>query len=300
VEVYPEDSDIDAIDDEDESKATDDRVELDFSDDDMDTNHYLAEHQPDAASSHGFSLSSDGSETSFRSHDILPPIFVRLYLDDELVAPDEITRVSKTATLKAQISLFGRDGAVTNQHLDDLHPSEVPEAHYAVVLRIRSLLDSYVAEQLLERFRYYGQSISRSDLKLARQCLHKARHVLSRDVNIRFYDAKSDSMVHPAAPAEGVTQVEEAIPILCSELQENSSIQMNPTSVTGFFVADTVENGSALKYWCFVTLKIRLGVVNVKLYHPEGKWSATEALSGVLDHIVRTTQRVNQMLLLRR
>ena len=298
-EVYAEDSDMDAIDDEDETKATDDREEFMFSEDDMDTSHHH-EHQPDAASSHGFSLSSDGSETPYGSHDILAPIFVRLYLDDKLVAPDEIIGLSKSATLKAQISLFDPSGVMTNKHLDDLDPSVVPEAHYAVVLRIRSLLDSYVAEQLLERFRFYGQTISSSDLKLARQCLHKARHVLSRDVNIRFYDAKSDSMVHPAALAVGDAQIEQAIPLLCSELQKNSSIQMNPTSAMGFFVIDTVEIGSALSYWCFVTLKIRLGVVNVKLYHPQGEWRAAEALSGVLDHIIKTTHRVNQMLLLRR
>jgi hypothetical protein len=302
LEYQVDDSDIEAIDDEDEHSASNDPVEFDFSEDGMGTSmtDHVAEAQLEVVSSHGFSLSSDGSDALYRPLATLPPIFVRFLLDDELVDLNDITQLDRTATLKAEISLFDFVGTTSNEARGDLDPADLPEAHYAVILRLRSLLDSYVAEELLERLRQYGPSVSRSELKMVRQCIRKVSQVLNHDVPVEFYDSKSDSMVHPGAPTAADTLVEEAFPLFCLELQKNESIHLRPTSTTGFVVMDTVENGSALSYWCFVTLKMHVGVVNVKLYHPEGEWRATEAISSVLEHIVRTTHRVNQMLLLRR
>jgi hypothetical protein len=107
-------------------------------------------------------------------------------------------------------------------------------------------------------------------------------------------------MVRPGASSGTDMEIEKAFPILCSELQKGDSVKLSPTSLTGFFVIDTVKNGTALSYWCFVTLNLHLGEVCVTLYHPEGEWKATEALSSVFDHVVRTTHKVNQMLLLQR
>lgn len=301
LEFFDGDSDIDG-DEDDSTAATGDRIELEFSDDGMDsTDQYLVESQTDfVSSSHGFSLSSDESETPFRKVASVPPIFVRFLLDDEVVDLSEIVHVGRTGTLKAQVSLFDSAGAhMSNRSLDDFDAVEVPEAHRVVVQRLRSLLDAYVAEELLERFRYYGKSVSRSELKTVKQCMRKARRVLNRDVAVKFYDARSDSMVNPESPS-GAETVVEAFPLLCAELQKNESIQLSPTSTTGFFVVDTGEPASALGYWCFVTLKMHSGVVNVKLYHPEGEWRAAETISGILDHIAQTTHRVNQLLLLHR
>jgi hypothetical protein len=296
-----EDTDVHAVEEDVESGTSDDDVQSGFSDDDtQDHGSPLIDHESNDASSHGFSLSSDESLEVQGSYDILPPIFVRLSLDDELVAPHEIARVDKTATLTAWMSVFDPTGALRNTDFESIDPSSFPEPHYAVARRIRSLLDSYVAEQLLERFREYGPSISRGDLKIVKKCLQRARHVLSQDISIQIYDAKSDSMIRPPAPSGGNGEIEKAFPLFYAELQNDESTQLSPTSSTGFFVNDTVEDSSALRYWCFVTVKMHLGVVNVKLYHPDGEWRAAETLSSVHDHVVRTTHRVNQILLLRR
>lgn len=295
-----EDVNVRAVEPNDESSTSEDGTQSGFSDDDThDNGSPQIDHESNDVSSHGFSLSSDASAEIHGSYHILPPIFVRLSLDDELVAPHEIARVDKTATLTTRISVFDPTGALTNKNFESIDQSNFPEPHYRVALTIRSLLESYVAEQLLERFREYGPSVSRSDLKIVKKCLHRARHVLSRDVKFEIYDAKSDSMIRPAQSG-GNVEIDKTLPLFITELQNNGSIQLNPTSSTVFFVNDTVENSSALRYWCFVTVKMHLGVVNVKLYHPDGEWRAAEALSSVHEHVARTTRRVNQILLLRR
>lgn len=299
--VSAENTGIHPVEEDDESGTLDDGVQSGYSDDDThDQRSNLIDHESKDTSSHGFSLSSDESLEDQGSYDILPPIFVRLSLDNELVAPHEIARVDKTATLTVRMSVFNPTGTLLNKDSESIDPSNFPKPHYAAALRIRSLLDSYVAEQLLERFREYGPSISRGDLKVVKKCLERARHVLSQDISIQIYDAKSDSMIRPPATSGGNSAIEKALPLFYAELQNDESTQLIPTSSNGFFVNDTVEYSSALRYWCFVTVKMHLGVVNVKLYHPDGEWRAVEAFSSLQGHVVRTTHRVNQILLLRR
>jgi hypothetical protein len=296
--VNSNDSDTDTIDDGDGSVASEDHTERYSSDDGMDATNYRIEQHYYTASNHDLSVSSSDSGAEHRTFDIIPPIFVRFLIDDELIdLENDINRVDETATLKAQISIFDSSGTVSN--FDDLDHVEVPEAHQVVVLSLRSLLDTYVAERLLERLRLYGDTVSSGDLKMAKQCLRKARK-LSHDVDMQFYDAKSDSLTRPRAPSGSDTEINPVYSLFCSELQEDKSLKLTPTSPKGFFVMETEEDGSALSYWCFVTLKIHAGVVNVKLYHPEGKLKAAEAISAVLDHVIQTMHRFNQMLLLQR
>ena len=297
-----EDADVRAAEADDGSGTSEDGTQSLFSDDDKDdSGSPRLDDESDDASSHCLGLSSDVSAEVYESYNILPPIFVRLSLDDELVAPHEIVRVDKTATLTARISVFDPTGALMNKKFESIDPSNFPESHFRVAQTIRSLLDSYVAEQLLERFREYGPSVSRGDVMIVKKCLRRARHVISRDVKIQIYDAKSDSMIRPPAQSGGSTEIEKVLPLFCTELLRNDGlIQLKPTSSTVFFVNEAVENSSALRYWCFVTVKMHLGVANVKLYHPDGEWMAAEAFSSVHEHVMRTTHRVNQILLLRR
>ena len=297
-DVITEESDVEGFDNDEERSTSNEDAQAGHSDDDVGETS-SAFNESDDESSHGFSLSSDASEVPEGSLYISPPIFVRFSLDGELVALDEIAKVNRTSTLTASISIFDPKGTLTNKHFEALSPSHFPGPQYAVALRIRSLLDSYVAEQLLERFRAYGPSVSRSDLKVVRQCLQKARHVLSRDIEIQFFDSKKDSMIRAAAPSGGDAEIENAFPLLYAQLEEDDSILLKPTSSTGFFVNDTVDESNILRFWCFVTLKMQRGVVSIRLYHPDGEDRAREALSFVQKHVEQAIHHVNQVLLLR-
>ena len=229
-----------------------------------------------------------------RSNLVSPPIFFRFKLDGKNVSVRDLYWVSKSATLTAEISIFKR----TPDRKSD--PQAMPWSHQAAALELNAHLQSYVAEQTIERLRHCGPSITDQDLRIVKKCLNRVQSVISFSIEVFFYVAKTDSMVTASAPAGGESEVEEGFRLLNFELQRNRSFKLELVSGGGFVVIETGNEKAALEFWCFVKVLQSEGIISASIYHPNGEEMALKVMSNIHDVISSCVHRVNQHLLLKR
>lgn len=223
------------------------------------------------------------------------PIFVRFTLNDEPASVDDLRNsIAKTTKLAVFVSIFADTG---RSNKDPLDLSHLPTSHLNVAMELTALLNAYVSEQTLERLRHCGSAIQKADIRLAKACLRKARDVVTSTIEIFFYVAKRDSMVPASAPAGCDADVEEGFKLVLDELEKNDIISFKFYGDGGAIVVDTVTGVDLLKYWCFVKVLKRRGVISVTVHHPE---NSSKIMCTVHEVISMCCHRVNQILLLQR
>lgn len=227
------------------------------------------------------------------------PIFVRFLIDDKPISTEELSKIERSSTLAALVSVFKTkdDTPTKNRKVD---PSELHVSHQSAALELSSLMNAYVAEQNLERLRHHGSAIDERDVQFAKTCLRKAQHILSSTLEVFFYVPKIDSIVAASAPSGSNAEVEEGFNLLASELREVEVVRLRPYGVGDRFFVDAVEEANdALAYWCFVKISRALGSISVDIHHPGGGGLALEIMNTVLHSISMCCHHVNQLILLR-
>ena len=228
------------------------------------------------------------------------PIFLRFLLDKEPASMDDLRRVGHSTNLTVLVSVYAGSSRSNSHLLEGRFPS-LPVSHLNVAAEIGSLLDSYVAEETLERLRRHGSGIQDEDLQMARTCLRKARYAMASTIDVFFYVPKSDSMVSAGAPAGAKLEVEEGFRILSDQLTQNGKDALKSFGDgDAFFVADSRLEGKILSFFCFVRLRKMRGTIAVEVYHPDGSERAYDVLERIHQTISLCCHRTNQILLLRR
>jgi hypothetical protein len=257
---------------------------------------------PDSGSSEGSfddELSADESEnredtvrTESRksAFNTVPPVFIRFSFDDKYIPYNELLSIKKGANLKVFMSLF-------KDHVRHKF-QQLPQLHSSAAIELENALKSYIAEQTLERLRSIGGSIDDIDFEAVRKCMGKARDVIVSFFDINFYSSKLDNFVPASAPAGNESAVEEGFSLLLRELLSQPDFHLRQVSAECFCVIESEENGTALKYWSFISVKKSLGLISTEVHHPGGVTTASSVLSSLQSFVAKTCHRTNQLLML--
>ena len=250
----------------------------------------------DDQSNFGF---SESSQCLVAEYNLQPPIFLKFTLNGRTVSLEDISNMTSTSNLHAYITVFEDSRRLLDTKLQSLC-REMPKTHSAVAHRLVTSLNSFVAEQTLERLRHIGPTISDIDLKTVKKRLLEANSVISKTIPLQFYVSKVNKMV--SGSEENVTEgiLESAFELLRKELSEQKIIVMKQTKTRDFFVTDGTRTGCALQYWCFVKIPKNSGPLTLYIYHPSGKEKSEQIAQKIISVVIDTNHRVNQIILLER
>ncbi len=250
----------------------------------------------DEQSNFGF---SESSQCMVADHSLQPPMFLKFTLNGRTVSLDDISTMTSTSNLHAYITVFEDSKRLLDTKLQSLS-REMPTTHSAVAHRLVTSLNSFVAEQTLERLRHIGPNISDIDLKTVKKRLLEANSVITKTIPLQFYVSRVDKMV--SGSEENVTEgiLEGAFELLRKELGEQKMIIMKQTKTRDFFVTDGTRTGCALQYWCFIKVPKNSGPLTLYIYHPSGKEKSEQIAQKVMSVVTDTNHRVNQIILLER
>jgi len=221
----------------------------------------------------------DGSAISIEEE--VPPLFFRFTLDEELVSMNEILALKKSAVLAAQVSANGKS---------------LPTTHSVVSSKIQHRLDSFEAEQVLEKLRYTGCLLTQDIIAQVMLNISKTRHK-SCDVTLEFFMSQSQALV----AADDLTgrnerDLDHCLRVLMAEFDSDDEfLRANEKS---FLVLDVSASREVLPYFCFITIHKTRGVISASVYHPLGDESADEQLQLTQSLVKRGCNRTNQLLLL--
>jgi hypothetical protein len=231
-------------------------------------------------------------ERSWKS--VIFPIFVRFSINGNPATLRDLNTLDNNLRLAAQISLFHHD----ENHVVGSAKRTMPWSHNFVSTELRLLLDSFVAEQTIERLRHV-RSVGHVDLSIVKRCIRKARNVVSSVVDI-FFVSKTDAMAHASTLANSDADMEGIFSLFLRELQGSQSIKLQLVAKDTYVVAPFSDVDRAVAYWAFVDVKKRLGAVSIDVYHPAGLEMASVVSSQLRDFVLFVCRRVNQLLLLER
>ena len=244
---------------------------------------------------------SDSENSTEPLSHYLPPIFIRFFLDNEEATVDELQSFESGATLSACITTFHTYGGAnqSSSHAPQLFSSRsLPKLHGAIALNLIEQLNSFVAEQTLERLRHVGSGISEIDLRTAVLSLLEAENVASTAIPLEFFVADSDHLVSAVAPTGNELALETIISTLCSEIEAIKTVKLRRITQGGGDFVVVSEGDSALPYWCFIQLQRGLGRILLNVHHPGGMDKAKDVADRTKAAIRQRCHRVNQLLLL--
>jgi len=221
----------------------------------------------------------DGSASSIEEE--VPPLFFRFTLDEELVSMNEILALKKTVVLAAQVSGNSKS---------------LPTTHSVVSSKIQHQLDSFEAEQVLEKLRYTGCLLTQDIIAQVMMNMSKTRHK-SCEITLEFFMSQSQALV----AADDLTgrnerDLDHCLRVLMAEFDSDDEfLRANENS---FLVLDVSASREVLPYFCFITIHKTRGVISANVYHPLGDKSADEQLQLTKSLVKRVCNRTNQLLLL--
>lgn len=238
--------------------------------------------------------SIDSSQPELPSRSLGTPIFVRLQVDGVALSLWNLSTVKTSTTLTVQLSFFKNPDDQNISGFGDLSTT-----HSNVALELKTLFNAYVSERTLERLLYRGALLKDQDIRLAKECLRKARNVNILTLDVFFYSGKIDSMVSAPTSLLAGSTLDEGARLLNEDLRANSILKVKATSVGSLVVFETERGCDVFKYWCFLKIRASRGIVDVELYHPSGLEESEKVMKNVQELINTCCFRVNQRLLLR-
>ena len=225
------------------------------------------------------------------------PKFVRFLLNDAPLTTENVDQIKKDSVVSVLISIFKEKSSQTRT-LVDVDMSRLPFSHSASGTTLSFLLNAYVSEVTLNRLRFSG-SILHDVVIQAKQCMRKARNILTCTVNLFFYSRSSDAIVKASEKQLLGLEVDVAFDFLVTELKKNREFALKSFDSDSGFLLECMESGSnVLSHWCFLKMQTVEGAVYVEVYHPIGLEKAFETIEHVIDDITSCCHRVNQLLLL--
>lgn len=166
--------------------------------------------------------------------------------------------------------------------------------HLKVITMLKKALDSFIAEQRLQSFRFHGSIPSEEDLCTISKLLPQTKH-LSSNVPLSFFAAKTKSLISASDPGNNEHDLEHGYSTLLTQLQNWCTLRASNSS---FLALEDSEQTQLIPYWCFVQVIRSMGIVAVKVFHPLGNEAAQEVIERTRVRVIKTCHRTNQLLLL--
>ena len=167
---------------------------------------------------------------------------------------NEILALKKSAVLAAQVSVFPPLG----------NSKPLPTTHSIVSSKIQHHLDSFEAEQVLEKLRYTGCLLTQDIIGQVMLNMSKTRHK-SCEISFEFFMSQSQALV----AADDLTgrnerDLEHCLRVLMAEFDSDDEfLRANEKS---FLVLDDSASREVLPYFCFTSLYIRREESSVQVY----------------------------------
>lgn len=191
---------------------------------------------------------------------------------------------------------FHNHSTTLGAHISTLDkPKVLPHMHLAVISKLKKSLNSFAVDQQLEKFRFFGESLSQEDLQNIERMIPLTKH-LSVEVPLSFFVAKTKCMV-PAMNPTGSTEndLEHGYLSLLTQLESSCTLRASSTS---FLALEDAASSQVIPYWCFVQVARSLGIIVIKVSHPSGVDAARMAIEQAESLVISTCHKTNQLLLL--
>lgn len=215
------------------------------------------------------------------------PLFVRLSIDGVEASLSDLAALTVSAVITVNISVF----SVTADPI-------IPHSHASIGRDLTRLLDAYVAEQTLQRLLATSANIGDEDLRLARQCLRKARYVAAWNQEVLFYSGRSDDLIPASATTAMDSSLDDLLQMLVNELSAHPFSNFRMFAPGQLFSLETERDSGYLSFWCFIAVKSTN--ISVEILHPGGQSLTESTMRRVRQIVDQSLFRVNQRLLLLR
>ena len=220
-----------------------------------------------------------------------PPLFMKFTLDDGDEVPlDDLVRITSSTKLTAYVSVFRHGGL---NHM-------ISEEHLEVARYVKARLDSYCAEQTLERLREMDTPFDKSFLRTVRGCMRKAQNVSTVFCEIEIYIAKVDRLVQASMAAGMEMEMTSCFQKFREHLETHHRHMAIPCGQEGYLLMKRGQTRTALPYWCFLTGMRSAGQAKIEVFHPEGRQAALEVMTSMKTFFLDVSRTTNQLLLLER
>lgn len=227
-------------------------------------------------------------ETEIHYHE---PIFLSFTIDGKGACLDDLYQIS---SLKKQSSVLNSFITSFRQaHDDELTTELLPAIQEAVASNLTMRLNSFVAEQTMERLRMEHKANNEVDFENVKKCLYEAENVVVSTIPIHFYFSKADTMIDASTSIGMEGGFQQKFSLLNSCISEQCCIPVIEMLVGEFFAEDIEEFG-----WCFIHVPESFGFVSIHCYHPAGIERADEIAMIALKMVSDACHCTNQTLLL--
>jgi len=230
----------------------------------------------------------------------LPPLFILFTLDNKPASLKELSLMSsqgsKVSILNAFVTTF-KDLESPSQSISS--KTKFPKLHTAVSNTLVMRLNSFVAEQTLDRLCLEHTSFKDSDdetlkkCETVKKCLYEGENICNSTIPIHFYFSKIDSMLDASVSVEIEGDYQEGYQFLCQCLSNQNDLKLKELSSGKFFAVDIEKHG-----WCFVDVPDN-GVVLIYVHHPLGNAIAEKVAESAYRVVTDAIHCANQMLLLK-
>lgn len=223
------------------------------------------------------------------------PLYVTFTLDGRSASLPQLHNFSllpnQTGVLNAFITTF-IDSKVDFGRMNNSQTQSL-RLHDSVAHNLVTRLNSFVAEQTLERLRKEYETTRRIDYNTVRRCLLEADNVVISTIPVHFYFSKTDTMLDASTSLGVEGDFRQKFSLLCTCISNQNILRMQEVS-NGEFIASEVEEVG----WCFFAVPENYGFVKVCVYHPSGNQVAENVATTALRTISGACHKANQILLL--
>lgn len=239
---------------------------------------------------------SDHDKENFDENniDFAEPVYVTFTLDGNSASLQQLRSFSMLSNHSGVLNAF-----ITTFHESKINFTGINDSttqlrlHDVVAFNLVMKLNSFVAEQTLERLWNDFKTVNMVDYNSVKRCLLEADNVVLSTIPVHFYFSKTDSMLDASTNIGMEGDFSSKFSLLCTCISQQKSISMDEVSSGEFFAANVKENG-----WCLVVVPETYGFISVNVYHPSGNQVAEKVAMTILRAISDSCHCANQILLL--
>jgi len=214
-----------------------------------------------------------------------PPIFFRFTLDGKTASVQDILGLKRSVILTAEVSVFKKSERFS-----------LPSLHTRVISQLRRALNSFSSEQVLEKYRFFGDSLSDDDYKIILRNMPLTKHY-AFETPLVFFVSRSESLISASNPTgSSENELDYGFSVLTTELDRHKNTIKAIDDA--YLVLDDTSCRNVFPFWCFVQVRKDRGSAIIRVYHPGGDSAAAFQGEVACKLVESIGHRTNQLLLL--
>ncbi len=214
-----------------------------------------------------------------------PPIFFRFALDSKAATVQDILGLKRSVILTAEVSVFDKSERLS-----------LPSLHTRVISQLRNALNSFSSEQVLEKYRFFGDSLTDDDFKVILRNMPLTKHYVF-ETPLVFFVSRSESLISASNPTgSSENELDYGFSVLITELDRHKNTIKAIDDA--YLVLDESSCRNVFPFWCLVQVRRDRGSAIIRVYHPGGDSAAAYQGEIACKLVENIGHRTNQLLLL--